>query len=70
MPQPTDHAYTIDCERCVMCDTAACEDCVVTFICSRQPDEAVVIDVSELRALHLLHDAGFVPKLRHEPRTG
>ena len=61
---------TIDCDRCTMQHTDACDDCVVTFICSRQPDEAVVVDFDELRALRMLGDAGLVPTLRHDRRTG
>ena len=41
--------------------TEACADCVVTFICSREPDDAVVIDVAEVRALKLLAESGLVP---------
>ena len=41
----------IDCDECVMQGTAACDDCVVTFICSREPGEAIVVDVAEVRAL-------------------
>ena len=66
MPEP----LTIDCETCTMQHTHACDDCVVTFICSREPDEAVIIPVDELRALRLLSEAGLVPHLRHERRTG
>jgi hypothetical protein len=50
--------------------TVACDDCVVTFICSRTPEDAVVVDVDEWRAVKLLQDAGLVPKLRHRRRTG
>ena len=60
----------IDCGDCTMQGTPACDDCVVTFICGREPDEAVVIDVAEVRALRLLGDAGLVPHLRHQRRTG
>ena len=67
---PTGAPGSIDCATCVMQHTAACDDCVVTFICSREPDEAVVIDVDEARALRLLGDAGLVPHLRHRRRTG
>jgi hypothetical protein len=56
-------SLTIDCDGCVMQGTSACQDCVVTFICDR-PDGAVVIDVSEERALRLLGRAGLVPPLR------
>ena len=31
---------SISCSDCVMEGTAACEDCVVTFLCSREPGEA------------------------------
>jgi hypothetical protein len=56
---------TIDCETCVMRGTEACSDCVVTFLCDRQPDEAVVIDADEERALRVLGHSGLVPPLRH-----
>jgi len=45
--------------------TSACDDCVVTFICGREPDDAVVIDAAEARAVRLLSDAGLVPRLRY-----
>lgn len=67
--EPTE-PLCIDCDSCVMQHTDACTDCVVTFICSREPDEAVVIDVDEARALRLLGEAGLVPHLRHRRRTG
>lgn len=65
-----DGLLRIDCDECAMQHTDVCDDCVVSFICSRQPDEAVVIDVSEVRALRLLSGAGLVPQLRHVRRTG
>ena len=60
----------IDCDECVRQHTATCEDCVVTFLLGREADDAVVIDVREERKLRLLQDAGLVPALRHQPRTG
>ena len=60
-------ALTIDCDRCSMRDTPACGDFVVTFICSREPDEAVIIDVAEERAVRMLIKSGLVPELRHVP---
>lgn len=60
----------IDCDDCSQRGTNTCDDCVVTFLCSREPDEAVVIDVQEVRALRRLSDAGLVPQLRHRRRTG
>ena len=50
--------------------TDACADCVVTFLCDREPDEAVIIDVVEARALRLLERGGLAPSLRHRRRTG
>jgi hypothetical protein len=60
----------IDCDQCVMQHTDACTDCVVTYICSREPDDAVVVDLQELQALRMLSDSGLVPELRHQRRTG
>jgi hypothetical protein len=62
--------FRIDCADCVRQGTDSCDDCLVTFICSREPDDAVVIDASEARALRLLSGAGLVPENRHLPRTG
>jgi hypothetical protein len=59
------NGMTISCTDCTMKSTPACSDCVVTFICNREPDEAVVFDVAELRAIRLLSDAGLVPVNRH-----
>lgn len=61
---------TIDCDCCTMRATRACDDCVVTFICSREPDEAVIIDVAEERAVRMLIRSGLVPDLRHIPTAG
>lgn len=55
----------IDCDDCVGPSIGACDDCVVTFLCDRPADRAVVIDVAEVRALRLLADAELVPQLRH-----
>ena len=60
----------ISCDDCVMEGTDACGDCVVTFLCNREPGEAVVIDVAEVRALRLLEAGGLAPALRHRRRTG
>ncbi|MEA2829165.1 MAG: hypothetical protein QOG43_3604 [Actinomycetota bacterium] len=50
--------------------TSACEDCVVTFICGREANEAVIIDVAEARAVRLLGEVGLVPPLRQMRRPG
>ena len=56
---------TIDCDQCVMRNTGACDDCVVSFVVDREPGEALVIDVEEERAVRMLARAGLVPRLRH-----
>ncbi len=59
---------TIDCRDCEMRATPACDDCVVSFVCGREPDDALVIDADEARAVRLLGRAGLVPELRHRRR--
>ncbi len=61
-------AFTISCDDCTMQGNDACTDCVVTFICDRDPGDAIVIDVEEARAVRLLERAGLVPALRHSSR--
>ncbi len=65
-----DTSLSISCDDCVMEGTSACADCVVTFLCEREPGDAVVIDVVEARALRLLEQGGLAPALRHRHRTG
>jgi len=65
----SDDALTIDCATCQLADTEACGDCIVTFICSREPGEAVVIDADELRAVRALAESGLVPPVRHQEDT-
>jgi hypothetical protein len=55
---------TIDCDCCTLRNTAACDDCVVSFLLEREPDDAVVIDADEARAMRMLERAGLVPTLR------
>ncbi|MGO9456965.1 MAG: hypothetical protein ACLP62_07960 [Acidimicrobiales bacterium] len=61
---------TIDCDRCSLQGTGACGDCVVSFLLDREPDDAVVIDADEARAMRLLERAGLVPALLFEHRAG
>jgi hypothetical protein len=56
---------TIDCGTCVMRATPACNDCMVSYLCDREHDDAVVFDLVEYRAVRLLADAGLLPSLRH-----
>lgn len=65
-----DESLRIDCADCALGHSDACADCLVTFICGREPDEAVIIDVAEERALRLLADSGLLPPVRHRRRTG
>lgn len=62
-------SFTIDCAECDQQHTPTCEDCVVSFICGREPGDALVIDVAEERAVRLLGRAGLVPRLRHQQRV-
>jgi len=64
-PNPSEPALLIDCNACSLLATDACSDCMVTYLCSRQPGEAVVVDLAEHRAISLLAGAGLVPPLRH-----
>jgi hypothetical protein len=61
---------TIDCECCEWQGTNACDDCVVTFLLGREPDDAVVIDADEARAMRMLEHAGLAPSLRFNSRAG
>ncbi len=68
--QGDNRVLTVDCGTCVMQATAACEDCVVSFICDREPDDAVVINMDELRTMRALSQAGLVPGLKHRSSLG
>ena len=61
-------SMTIDCDTCVMQDTPACEDCVVTYLCDREAEQAVVISLADFKAMRALADVGLVPDLKHEVR--
>jgi hypothetical protein len=67
-PRP-DEAFTVDCADCCHRQTSVCDDCVVSFIVDRQPDDAVVVDAEEARAVRLLERAGLVPGVRHSRRA-
>jgi hypothetical protein len=60
---------TIDCDCCTLRGTAACDDCVVSFLLEREPEDAVVIDADEARAMRMLERAGLVPSLRFSADT-
>jgi hypothetical protein len=64
--EPVD-PLVIDCDTCVMQESDACADCVVSFLLDHETVEstAVVLHLDEIRALKALGDAGLVPTLRH-----
>lgn len=68
MDTDTDPDVIIDCDTCVMQHTPTCDDCVVTYLCEREVEQAVVIQIEDLRAMRALARAGLVPGLRHEAR--
>jgi hypothetical protein len=65
--QPSDalKTFSIDCADCRHQHTSVCDDCIVTFIVGREPDDAIVVDADEARAVRLLEQAGLVPGVRH-----
>ena len=63
--EPPADVLTIDCAECAHQHTSTCDDCVVSFLVDRQPEDAVVVDADEARAVRLLERAGLVPGLRH-----
>lgn len=66
---PGDGAFTVDCADCAHRATPVCDDCVVSFIVGREPDDALVVDADEARAVRLLAHAGLVPGVRHEAQA-
>ncbi len=63
-----DMNLVIDCDTCAKQHTDACGDCVVTFLVSREPDDAVVFDVAAYAAVKRLQRAGLVADLQHQVR--
>jgi len=61
---------TVDCDCCALRNTDACDDCVVSFLLEREPDDAVVIDADEARAMRMLERAGLLPTLRFSTQAG
>jgi hypothetical protein len=61
---------TIECDQCVMQHTDACDDCVVSFLLEREPDDAIVVDANEARAIRMLERAGLLPSLRFIEKAG
>lgn len=61
-------ALRIDCAECVLEGTAACVDCVVTFVVDREPGTALTVTPGEVRAFRALERGGLAPALRHRRR--
>jgi len=55
----------IDCETCAMRETAACEDCVVTYLLDEAP-----VDLTQMQSTALVNlaEQGLVPSLKLVPR--
>ncbi len=64
----TDVTITISCDDCRLQGTDACDDCLVSVVLGRDPDDALVIDAEEARAVRMLAGAGLVPSLRFASR--
>ncbi|HXQ91121.1 MAG TPA: hypothetical protein VN768_06130 [Acidimicrobiales bacterium] len=64
-PTGATQTISISCDDCDLQGSSACEDCLVSFVLGRDPDDAVVVDVEEARAMRMLSRAGLVPRLRH-----
>ncbi|MGQ0617026.1 MAG: hypothetical protein ACT4PW_08535 [Acidimicrobiia bacterium] len=60
----------IDCDECRLGGTAACADCIVTYLCAADSGGVVVVDANEALALGRLQRGGLAPALRHSPRGG
>jgi len=64
-PRMTSHSLIIDCDSCIMRDTSACADCIVTHLCDDTHEGGLVIDAAEARAVRMLTRAGLAPALLH-----
>lgn len=60
----------IDCDECRLRASAACTDCVVTYLCAVDSGGVVVVDASEASALRRLERGGLAPALRHSSWGG
>ena len=55
----------ISCDTCVMRNTDACGDCMMSVLCDQPIEGAIVLNLQELRDIRVLAQAGLVPTLRH-----
>jgi len=64
-PPVGEPVLVISCDTCVMRDSDACGDCMMSVLCEPADQGAVVLSLDELREIRLLASAGLVPTLRH-----
>jgi hypothetical protein len=68
---PVTDVLAISCDTCAVRASAACDDCLVTFLCEERGSgagpggAAIVLDLTEQRAVRMLAAAGLVPTIRH-----
>lgn len=60
----------IDCDCCVMKNTSACADCVVSAFVALDLGGPIEVDTEERAAIEALAEAGLVPRLRLLPGRG
>ena len=56
---------SIDCELCPLANTDSCDDCLVTFICDRDPKEAIIVSLDEWKSMKSMTKVGLLPELRN-----
>ncbi len=64
-PHTSHDPIVVDCASCLMAETSACDDCVVTYLTA--PAGPLVLEAEERRAIDALAEEGLVPRLRLVP---
>jgi hypothetical protein len=67
MNQTTERSLSISCDDCSMQCSAACSDCVVTFLLrddAVEPD-TLVLSLEQARVVRMFGSAGLVPDLKY-----
>ena len=60
--EPEDE-LVIDCDCCSLQFTEACDDCVVSFLLGREPDDAVVLAPGSVSKENCTHSHGKTPPI-------
>jgi hypothetical protein len=63
-----DTTFSVSCNDCEFDGTETCNDCVVNFLLGHDPQDAVIFNAADARAMRLLQDGGLIPELRHQRR--